>query len=118
MINNIEINQSDINTYQINERNAASYLVLHNIIMRLKFIIYRNPTATNIIIPNDSSHPPEHKHVAINFTLNQMETYILDDINKKAELDTIEQILTNNVYVFSIIKQIKKTRTKFQLKHK
>jgi hypothetical protein len=36
----------------------------------LSFEIYRKPTTTNIIIPNDSCHPREHKTAAIRYYCN------------------------------------------------
>jgi hypothetical protein len=72
----------------------------------LSFNIFRKPTTTDIIIPRDSCHPPEHKHAAIRFLINRMNTYNLN--NKKAEHDTIERIITNNGYEASIIKQFNK----------
>jgi hypothetical protein len=41
----------------------------------LSFSIYRKPTTTDTIIPNDSCHPPEHKMAAIKF-LNQSTRHI------------------------------------------
>jgi hypothetical protein len=35
-------------------------LTIHNTDGKLSFSIYRKPTATDIIIPANSSHPPEH----------------------------------------------------------
>jgi hypothetical protein len=37
--------------------------------------IYRKPTYTDIIIPNDSCHPKEHKLAAIRHFYNRMNTY-------------------------------------------
>ena len=56
--------------------------------------IYRKPTTTDAIIPNDSCHPIEQKIAAIHY-LYKMHTYNLTatDIQKK---DTIQQILINN----------------------
>ena len=36
------------------------------------FNIYRKPTATDIIIPKNSNHPPEHKMSAIRYLANQL----------------------------------------------
>jgi len=38
------------------------------------FEIYRKPTTTDIIIPNDSCHPKEHKTAAVRYYYNRMKT--------------------------------------------
>jgi len=43
----------------------------------LSFKIYRKPTTTDIIIPNDSCHPSEHKTAAIRYYCNRLKTYKL-----------------------------------------
>ena len=70
--------------------------------------VYRKPTATNVIIPKDSCHPPEHKHAAIRYLLNRMNSYSLNEDNKKTEYNSIDNILTSNGYETSIIKQFNK----------
>jgi len=40
----------------------------------LSFEIYRKPTATDIIIPNGSCHPREHKSAAIRYYCNRLKT--------------------------------------------
>jgi hypothetical protein len=79
---------------------------------KLTFNIYRKPTATDVIIPIDSCHPPEQKHAAIRYMINRMNSYKLDNANKKSEQHTIEQIITNNEYDTSIIKRFGKSRHK------
>ena len=39
--------------------------------------IYRKPTSTDVIIPNDSCHPKEHKVAAIRYLRNRMVSYQL-----------------------------------------
>jgi hypothetical protein len=39
---------------------------------RLEFSIYRTPTQTDIIIPNSSCHPHEHKLSGIKYQLNRL----------------------------------------------
>jgi hypothetical protein len=46
--------------------------------------IYRKPTITNHMIPNDSCHPQEHKN-AIHYLINRINTYPLDAINRAKE---------------------------------
>jgi len=40
----------------------------------LSFNIYRKPTTTDTIVPNDSYHLQEHKHAAIRYLTNRMNT--------------------------------------------
>jgi hypothetical protein len=74
--------------------------------------VYRKPTATDVIIPKNSCHPPEHKNAAIRYLFNKMNSYSLNDDNKKIEHNVIEKILTCNGYETSIIKQFKKPTRK------
>jgi hypothetical protein len=65
---------------------------------KLKFSIYRKPTQTDIIIPNDSCHPYEHKWSGINYLLNRLHTYPITEEAKDTEVNTIKNILQNNGY--------------------
>jgi hypothetical protein len=85
-------------------------LTIHNTDGKLSFSIYRKPTATDIIIPATSSHPPEHKHAAIRYMTNRLHTYRPNDNEKRTEQQTIEQTVTNNGYDTSIIKQLHKPK--------
>ena len=49
---------------------------------RISFDIYRKPTTTDVIIPNDSCHPQEHKMTAIRYFLNRINTYDIDTKRK------------------------------------
>jgi hypothetical protein len=51
-----------------------------------------------LIIPNDSCHPTQHKLAAIRFLRNRCDTYQLNDGNNDLENATIDQILRNNNY--------------------
>jgi hypothetical protein len=62
---------------------------------RLTFNIYRKPTTTDSIIPNDSYHPNEHKKSAIKYLINRINTYPLTHTNRKHELTLISGILKN-----------------------
>ena len=75
---------------------------------KLSINIYRKPTATDVIIPKDSCHPPKHKHATIRYLLNVMNSYSLNEDNKKAKYNVIEQILTSNGCETSIVKQFNK----------
>jgi hypothetical protein len=60
----------------------------------MKSTIFRKPTATDIIIPNDSCHPPEYKLAAIRCLISHMLIYPINDFGKTKEIVT--QILCNN----------------------
>jgi len=74
------------------------------------FSIYRKPTSTDIIIPAESNHPPEHKHAAIRHLTNRLHRYQLNDTYEKQERQIIEQIIMNNGYNTSIIKQLEQQK--------
>jgi hypothetical protein len=73
----------------------------------LSIDIYRKPTHTDVIIPNDSCHPIEHKIAVIRYLYNRMITYQLPIENMQKEYSTIQQILTNNKYDTSILNQVR-----------
>jgi len=62
----------------------------------LSFNAHRKPNATDIIIPNDSSHPPQQKLGAIRYMVYRLSTYTINKTNKRKEYDAIKQILHNN----------------------
>ena len=74
--------------------------------------IYRKPTTTDSIIPNDSCHPTGHKMAAIHYLYNRMKTYQLSKSKEKQEENTIIQILSNNKYDPSILDKIKHKKEK------
>jgi hypothetical protein len=65
---------------------------------KLSFNIYRKPTTSDNIIPNDSCHPPEQKTAAIRYFANGINTYDLDSTSKQKEIDTVKQIVRNNKF--------------------
>jgi len=65
---------------------------------RISFDIYRKPTTTDIIIPQESCHPMEHKLSAIRYLQNRNETYPTDPDCKLRERSIINHILRNNNY--------------------
>jgi hypothetical protein len=79
---------------------------------KLLFNIYRKPTATDIIIPQDSCNPPAQKHAATRHLVNRMNSHKLDEDNRKTEQQIIEQIITNNGYKASISKHFNKPKPK------
>jgi hypothetical protein len=56
------------------------------------FSIYRKPTATVIIIPNNLC-PPKNKLAAVRYLTNQSSTYPMKNAEKEKENNTIKQIL-------------------------
>ena len=79
---------------------------------KLSFDIYRKPSFTDTIIPNDSCHPREHKLSAIRYLVNRMTTYNLDPTNIQKENDRLKQILHNNKYDTSILHKVKNKNKK------
>jgi len=65
--------------------------------------IYRKPTYTDVIIPNDSCHPREHKMAAIVYMNNRMNTYHLPPEKWQKENNNIQQILRNNGYRTTVL---------------
>ena len=57
--------------------------------------IHRKPSFTDSIIPYSSNHPPQHKHSAIRYLYNGLNTYHLQN-DEYEELDTIHDIMLNN----------------------
>ena len=76
----------------------------------ISFNIYRKPTTTDVIIPRDSCHPHEQKMAAIRYFLNRANTYDINNTCKQAEMDTIKQILHNNLYEASILDSLNRTK--------
>jgi translation elongation factor EF-Ts len=72
----------------------------------LSIVIFRKPTYTDVIIPSDFCHPIEHKHAAIRFLHNRLNTYQLSKEKKDKEKGKIHDILHNNGYSSSILKSI------------
>jgi len=60
---------------------------------KMSIDIYRKPTYTEVIIPNDSCHSREHKMAAINFLYSRMNTYQLSPGKWQKERYNIQQIL-------------------------
>ena len=72
--------------------------------------IYRKPTASDTVIPNDSGHPLEHKMAAIRYLTNRLVTYPMNNTNKKKEYHTVKQTLLNNKYDAKILDKIISTK--------
>jgi hypothetical protein len=77
----------------------------------LLFEICSKSTTTDVIIPNDSCHPGEHKTAAIRF-YNGMKSYKLTPEGQQKERNTVQQILANNNYKASTLNKIRKEKKK------
>jgi hypothetical protein len=73
-------------------------LTIHREEEKFLFSIYRKPTQTDIIVPNDSCHPHEHKTSSINYLLNRVHSYPITKEGKETELNTIRNTLLHNRY--------------------
>jgi hypothetical protein len=80
----------------------------------LSFEIYRKPTATGIIIPNNSCHPREHKTAAIRYYCNRLKTYKMTPESRQKERHNIQHILVNNKYDASSLKKFNKEKRQRQ----
>jgi hypothetical protein len=87
-------------------------LVIHRNDTNSEFKIYRKPTQTDIIIPNSSCHPYEHKLSRINYLVNQLYTYPTTKKAKDAEMNTIKNILYNNDYNINLLNKLPPTQKK------
>jgi hypothetical protein len=72
--------------------NSISFLDLsiHLKEKEFEFTIYRKPTETDIIIPDDSCHPHEHKISNINYLMNRINIYPITKEAKEKELNIIK----------------------------
>ena len=88
------------------------YIIIFKVDHKISFNTYRKPTATVIIIPNDSCHPPERKLAAIRYLTNRLSTYPINETKKegkKKEYDILKQILYDNKYDTRILNIINPT---------
>jgi len=79
---------------------------------KVLFNVYRKPTATDIIISNDSCNPPEQKLATIKYLVNRLSAYPINETNKGKEYGTIKQILHNNKQDVKILNRINCTTDK------
>jgi hypothetical protein len=101
--------QSTINfTIEKEEHESINFLdlVIHRNDKNLEFEISRKPTQTDIIIPNSSCHPYEHKLSGINYLVNRLYTYPITEKAKDAETNTIKNILCNNNYDINLLSKL------------
>jgi len=78
---------------------------------KISFDIYRKPTTSDIIIPNDSCHPTEQKLAAIRYFTNRINTYDLDHKRKQIETNTAKQIIRNNKSGIPILNRVNTGKT-------
>jgi len=71
---------------------------------KISIDVYRKLTYTDVIIPNDSCHTREHKMAAIHYLYNRMNTYQLSPEEQQKESINIQQILKNDGYNTTIVK--------------
>jgi hypothetical protein len=84
----------------------------------LTFEIFRKPTTTDTIIPNNSCHPLEQKMAAIRYFMNRFHTYNLDHPQKQKEIDIMKKIIRNNKYNTSLLNKIcNNTKQKQRQRH-
>ena len=53
---------------------------------KIFFDIYKKPTISDVIIPNDSCHPQEQKRAAVRYFSNRINTNDLDTTRKQTSL--------------------------------
>jgi hypothetical protein len=82
------------------QHNSINFLdlTIHHNRTKLEFVIYRKPTQTEIIIPNDSFCPYEHKISSINYPMNAVHTYPITKEAKEKDLNIYKtQYITMNI---------------------
>jgi hypothetical protein len=65
---------------------------------RLEVGIFRKPTATDIMIHNESCHPIKHKIAGFNYLINRLTSYPITKNNSQKEVNTINHLLKVNGY--------------------
>jgi hypothetical protein len=83
---------------EINDHNNFLDITITKKENRLSYTVYRKPTTIDIIIPNDSCHPSQHKMAAIRFLTKRRDSYQLYNADKLIENNTINHILHNNLH--------------------
>jgi hypothetical protein len=75
------------------------------------FNTYRKPTTTDLIIPNESCHPMEHKLAAIRYLHNRKDTFPISSECKQEETKVINTIMHNNGYTTNTLIRKKRKQT-------
>jgi len=102
----IEDIQDDFNTLhpnmnftaELESNNQLNFLdiTIHKTPTKWTTSIHRKPSFTESIILQSSNHPPQHKHTALRYLHNRLNTYHLQHDEYKEELVTIHSIMLNN----------------------
>jgi hypothetical protein len=79
----------------VHEAASSLDLIVHRSDKNLRFLIYRKPTQTGMIIPDSSSHPYE-KLSGVNYLLNRLHACPITTRAKETEINTVQNILQNN----------------------
>lgn len=88
-------------------------LTIHKNEQNLKFSIYRKPTQTDHVIPDQSNHPQQHKMAAFHCYINRLLNFPLSKEDYNSEVNILKQIAHNNNYEPDLIpKLIEKTKYK------
>jgi hypothetical protein len=89
-------------------------LTIHRAERKLVYNIYRKPTATDTMIHQTSCHSKQHKISGINYLINRLHTYPLDENGQKKESNIIRKMLTQNSYPIDthITQNLQKQQTK------
>jgi len=85
-------------TEETEKHNRINYLdiTIHRQYTHVNISIFRKPTYTDTLIPYTSNHPVQHKHAAIRFLYNRLNTYQLPREEYQHEENVIHNILYNN----------------------
>jgi hypothetical protein len=83
-------------TAEAESNNRINYLdiTIHRTPTNWVTSIHRKPTFTDTVIPYSSNHPPQHKYTAIRFLYNRLNTYHLNENDRKEEENTVHDILS------------------------
>jgi hypothetical protein len=93
--------------------NKLNYLdvTIENTNNTFTFNIYRKPTTTDLIIPNNSCHPTKHKLAAIRYMTNRRNAYPISTEYKHNETQIMNTVLHNNGYTPLILSRKKRKPT-------
>ena len=97
----------DLNfTLEQEQNNGLNFLdlTIRKTTNKIVFDIYRKPTTSDNIIPNDSYHPSEHKLAAVRYFANRIDRYDVGHAEK--------QVICNNKFHTSVLNKIKASKTK------
>ena len=104
-------------THELEINSSLSFLDLniHRTSNTISFDIYRKPTATDHVIPYQSSHPLNIKLAAFHALFHRLLSIPLNQISYKTELNNIKQIARNNGFpddlIFTLYHKIKRKMT-------